>query len=49
MTSPNINVITLLGAIVGYSAMVLLGVDSKWVSHGTMQAMLQVCIGTDPA
>ena len=44
MTSPNINLVIVFGAIMGYVAMVTLGLDSSKVTLKTMAKLVQVRI-----
>ena len=42
MTSPNINIVIVVGGILGYVTMVILGLDTRWVSLPIMAKLIQV-------
>ena len=42
MTSPNMNVLMMCGATVGYASLVLFGLDSNFIDYSTMSILQQV-------
>jgi len=46
MTSPNINVFILLGTVLGYLSVALLGLDASVVHHVDFDSVVQVTQGS---
>lgn len=44
MTSPNINVVMLVGAICGYSCIIMFGLDTGYVSRTAMENLQTTCV-----